>query len=86
MTSSRYKGISWHKGIQKFVVQVQHRKQKVYKAFKEERDGVHFLMKLKRLPEARLLRNNEGALCYFSSYRGVAWHRGNRKWEARCMC
>ena len=53
MTSSRYKGISWHKGIQKFVVQVRHGTQKVYKAFKEERDGVHFLMKLNRLPEAR---------------------------------
>jgi len=77
---SKYKHISWHKRLEKFVVQVRRKKKSVYKAFSEEHEAVAFLTKFTRLPEGRLLRDSAGALTFFASYRGVTWHRNSRRW------
>jgi len=51
--------------------------------FDKEDEAVAFLMNLTRLLEGRLLRDSAGAKTFFASYRGVAWHRRNRKWIAQ---
>ena len=82
-TISKYKRISWHKNLNKFIVQTRHKTKVVYKAFAEEHEVAAFLVKLTGIPEGRLLRDSVAALTFFASYRGVSWHRKNRKWIAQ---
>ena len=83
MAGSRYRGVSWHKGIQRYVVQAKQRGKRLYKAFSTEQDAVAYLQRVTRISEARLLRRSGPAMQHWSSYRGVSWHRGNQKWVAQ---
>ena len=51
MVSSEYKYLSWHTGIEKYIVQITHRGKRKYKAFAEESQAVEYLVKLTGLPE-----------------------------------
>ena len=83
MAHSRYKHVSWHSGIQKYVVQCKLRGKPIYKAFETEAAAVAYLMKKTRSSEAKLLRSSGPVVMKWSSYMGVSWHRGNQKWIAQ---
>ena len=83
MAGSVYKWVSWHRGLQRYVVQFRRRGKSVYKAFHSEAAAVSCLRRLTQLPEVRLLRCAGRALMHWSCYKGVSWHRGNQKWVAQ---
>ena len=72
MPGSRYRGVAWHKGIQKYVAQTTQGKKRLYKAFDTEQDAVAYLRKVTRVPEVRLLRGSGRAMQHWSSYHGVS--------------
>lgn len=64
-------------------MQAKYKNKSVYRLFDKEDEAVAFLMKFKRSSEVSLLRDSDRARTFFASYRGVAWHRRNRKWIAQ---
>jgi hypothetical protein len=80
MAHSRYRFISWHEGLQKWVAQVKRRKKTWYKAFSEEVDAIDFVVRMTGRSKLALLRQPPRARAFLSRYRGVCWHRGNQKW------
>ena len=80
MAHSLYRFISWHRGLQKWVAQVNCRKKTWYKAFSEEVDAIDFVVRVTRRSKLALLRQPPRARAFLSRYRGVCWHRGNQKW------
>ena len=67
MPCSRYKYLSWHKGINKYIVQWTYSGKQIYKAFDAEATSVSYLIKKTRSSEARLLRSSRPAVLKWSS-------------------
>ena len=83
MAYSRYRFISWHEGLQKWVAQVKRRKKTWHKAFSEEVDARDFVVRMTGRSKLALLRQPPRARAFVSWYRGVCWHTGNQKWIIR---
>ena len=93
MAHSRYRFISWHEGLQKWVAQVKRRKKTWYKAFSEEVDAIDFVVRMTGRSKLALLRQPPRGRAMLSRYRGVAGTEAiksgysmlARHWELKSM-
>ena len=84
MVASKYKHVSWHAGLKKYIVQITHRRKRKYKAFTEESQAVAYLVQLTGKPEVRLrrewYRKKQQAMHHWSPYKNISWHCRIQRW------
>ena len=84
MAWSKYRCISWHKGLDKWAVQLRWRRRKIYKVFTQEDDAIAYLTLTTQRPAQYFVRSvQRPPRMHFPQYRGVAWHKGAQKFIAQ---